>query len=160
MTSPFDLQEVLRASALSKRAKASGVDTQLYIGKLDELEAAIEIREAQLSADLGWEGVSQGWKERRLMVSAAYVAGASLRQLGRMLGITAPSVKELVIKELPREIVIKVGTERTGKGRAFSDEQVNAMISWWKENRVDAVGAAILITAAKMRQVAISARDE
>src|SRR5438477_2847104 len=127
-----------RANALQANAKLVGM-TENEISeacergggnpsvRLDELEKEIALR-MQKSPDRYFIGKVMSWYARRKKLAGAYIAGASLSQLGAYEGTTSSGIHNLVNREISQALKQQLAAERIGRKSKLTYEQVGIML--------------------------------
>lgn len=149
-------QEVL---ALIREGKSLGLDTMGFKNP-EELEEAIEV--LKQADELLWTRRQSQYEERRIKFAAAYMAGASLRQLATLASISAPSMREKIRRAgVGSDILQKIGAMRVGKPPEFNFGQVAAMLAHFDRHRVEYASKSPFFLAPILRNIALEEdRDE
>jgi len=161
----LDLGQLQRVQRMIGQARSVGMslsEINSYMDKPEELEAEIARRQREAMSKIGgnYEAKIRAFKERRLAITAAYVAGASLNQLGQLFDISNQTARGIVQKELPQEIAQQIARERTGKGRIWNFEQVEVMFKYFSENRGRLLEANVLVVAAELQRAARQTKED
>ena len=150
---------------LMQRARAVGIS--MDEGRLPEefntpatLEAEIERRINERSG-VGWAGKMAAFAVRRKRLAAAYLTGASLTQLATLERVSPKTVHDLVTKELPTELRLRLAAERTARGRrrapAWTPTQVSAIMGAVRDTDVKSL--PIITIAARMLKAATTTSE-
>src|SRR2546430_3859703 len=118
---PLDEAAAADLIGLIRRARALGITKE----KLEEVTSIAdmglslrqEVRRLETLANLVWHDKYRAQAARRRRIAAAYLAGASLRQLAYLFNVRPESIATLVKKELPQQVRERVAQERTARGR-------------------------------------------
>jgi hypothetical protein len=122
----------------------------------DDVKLAKEI-DRRYSLSGNYVARMQQYQERRRIIAAAYMAGASLTQIAILERTSANGVHNLVKKEIDADTLRKIAQERTGRGRRlrWTPDQVSTMFAVGRQ--LEKIGTTpVEMIAARMQDSAIA----
>ena len=153
----------LEAQELIRKAKSLGIDTSsAELGSGEEYVTAVRAAiTKKLALSSSWLIRMEEYAIRRRKIAAAYLAGASLRQLAALYGTQAPTIHALVEKELPLRIRDQTARERMAAGKRrepkWPPSVVSTMLAAVSDN--EARERDVFSLAAKMQEAALGYSD-